>query len=253
VTPDHGDRLPARERWRQELRANRRREFLDAARGIVNSEGQGALTMLRLAQEVGTSEGNVYNYFASKDLLLAELEIDALEAIGRSFNDGQDTLRSRLAAAEAAPQLVVLGRAVGSVRFWIAAEATLPHEVELSRRILSQSHALEADHGTRVIAAGLAILNRGAQLLDDATEQGVLDAGVGLRRSLLALSSIVGVLLTSRMDQWDAGLFNGRVLALELIDHLFTGWGAPSTLLAEAGAFVDALSDDDLAPPPGAP
>jgi AcrR family transcriptional regulator len=47
-----------------------RRELLDAALGIVDSEGLGALTMRRLADEVGVEAMSLYHHVPSKEALL---------------------------------------------------------------------------------------------------------------------------------------------------------------------------------------
>jgi len=232
------------------MRESRRREFLDAARQVVTTDGQAALTMLRLAKAVGTSEGNVYNYFSSKTVLLAELEIEALETIVHAFTEGQANIQGQLTSAKATPRLTALTRAMGSTRFWIAAESTLPNEIELSRRIYSQPETIESEQVERVLGAALNFLTLGAQTLEGAVERRVLQPGNNVERSLLALASISGALITGRLDQWDAGLFDGRHMATDLIGYLFAGWGAPAKLLTEAAAFLDGMTDEQLAPNP---
>ncbi|MBL8772933.1 MAG: TetR/AcrR family transcriptional regulator [Phenylobacterium sp.] len=51
----------------------RRRQILDEAAQLILAEGLYAVSMERLAREVGISKGLVYNYFPSRDALLAAL------------------------------------------------------------------------------------------------------------------------------------------------------------------------------------
>lgn len=217
---------------------------------IVNTDGQGALTMQRVTRSVGASEGSIYHYFSSKAVLLAELETEALEAISRSFVQGQANIQESLAGTKVQPRLAALARALGSVRFWIAAEVTLPNEVELSRRIFSQPYSLDDEQVARLIPTAIHFLQLGAGTLDGAVERGVLRAGNSPERALLALASIAGALITGRLGEWDAGLFDGRRMATDLTLHLFAGWGAPPKLLADAHELLESLSDEDLAPRP---
>ncbi|WP_397420740.1 TetR/AcrR family transcriptional regulator [Phenylobacterium sp.] len=53
--------------------AARREQILDEASRLVLDEGLHAVSMERLARDVGISKGLVYNYFPTRDALLAEL------------------------------------------------------------------------------------------------------------------------------------------------------------------------------------
>lgn len=204
--------------------------------------------MARLAQEVGTSESNLYNYFSSKTVLLSALAVDSLGVIARAFAQGQDNVETSLTAADAAPRLVALTRALASARFWIAAESTMPSETELTRRIFSQPDTIESDEVDRLLTVGLDVLTVSAQLLDEAVALDVLDPGNNVERSVFALASISGTLLAGRLDRWDSGLFNGRRMSIELSSYLFNNWGAPPRLLREASEILDDLADEMLAP-----
>jgi AcrR family transcriptional regulator len=51
----------------------RREQILDEAARLILEEGLSAVSMERVAREVGISKGLVYNYFADRDALLAAL------------------------------------------------------------------------------------------------------------------------------------------------------------------------------------
>jgi AcrR family transcriptional regulator len=238
-------------RYRERHRAARHRAFLDTARRIVTTEGQAALTMQRVTDELGTSVGGIYLYFPTKDALLAELESEALQVLHASFLLGRSRLDEALTSL--APADAALTRAMAAARFWIDAETTLPTEIELSRRLFGDASSL-GDEGTagRVLPSVLRLLDEVQRPLTAAAALGIIDQDDDLERAVLIVSSVNGVLLASKVGAWDEALFDGRRLALRLVDLLFAGWGAPAEPRAAAGARLDALAErGHLAPVPG--
>jgi AcrR family transcriptional regulator len=77
-----------------------RQKILDTAREILATEGQGALTMRRLAHRIEYTPGALYAHFADKDALLRELcSCDFYEFAGQlqgalATEDPIDRLRS---------------------------------------------------------------------------------------------------------------------------------------------------------------
>lgn len=239
-------------RYRERRRAARHQAFLDTARRIVTTEGQSALTMQRITDELGTSVGGIYLYFPTKDALLAELESEALNVLHASFLLGQARLDTVLVESAAAPVDAALTRALASARFWIDAELTLPTEIELSRRFFSDPRSVDGESSTRVLPSVLRLLDEGRARLAAAAALGIIEADDDLERAVLVVSSVNGVLLASKVGVLDEALFDGRRLALRLVDLLFAGWGAPADARARAGARLDALAErGHLAPVPG--
>lgn len=79
----------------------RRNELLDVASDIVSEQGQGALTLQRLAATAGVSNGLVYRYFTNRaDVLLALLEAhwsvldEELSRTGSGAESFEDLVRS---------------------------------------------------------------------------------------------------------------------------------------------------------------
>lgn len=240
---------PARLRERQ--RAARHRAFLDTARRIVTSEGQTALTMQRVTDELGTSVGGIYLYFPTKDALLAELEAEALEVLHASFVLGQSRLDDHLGTRTVAPATAALARAVATARFWIDAESTLPAEVELSRRVFAESRtAGEGGDASPVEPAALRLLEAVRTRIAGAASAGALDPDDDLDRAVIVVAAVNGVLLGSQLRAWDEGRLDGRRLAGRLVDGLFVGWGATREGLDDAARMLDDLGDRRLAPVP---
>jgi AcrR family transcriptional regulator len=62
------------ERQKAALDALMKDDVYHHAMEVIKSEGQGALTMERIATDVGVSRGTLYNYFADRDAVIDYLE-----------------------------------------------------------------------------------------------------------------------------------------------------------------------------------
>ncbi len=68
-------------------RANRLRNLLDAGRAIVAEEGPDALTLAALARRVGLSRPSLYEYFRSREELVAAIVTDELPDQARRLSE----------------------------------------------------------------------------------------------------------------------------------------------------------------------
>jgi len=85
----------------------RAEQILEEAADLIRKEGLAAVTMERLARVVGISKGLVYNYFPSRDALLAAL-----------LQREQDQLRDR-GMAEALKALTLEVLVEGTTRIYL--------------------------------------------------------------------------------------------------------------------------------------
>jgi AcrR family transcriptional regulator len=79
-------------------RAARREEILGAAEAVLVADGVDALTMRRLADEVGMQAPSLYKHLRDKDELLAALQERAMASMGEALVEAGSDL-PRLAAA----------------------------------------------------------------------------------------------------------------------------------------------------------
>ncbi|MFD1146900.1 TetR/AcrR family transcriptional regulator [Saccharothrix hoggarensis] len=70
-----------------EHRANRLRDLLAAGRDIVAAEGADALTLASLARRVGLSRPSLYEYFRSREELVAAIVSDELPGWARKLDE----------------------------------------------------------------------------------------------------------------------------------------------------------------------
>lgn len=88
--------------FRDSVRSLLRDRLLDAAAAITANDGWGAVTMAKLADEVGVSRQTVYNELGSKPRIAEELvmrELDRFLAIVRSRMAAEDELVEALRSA----------------------------------------------------------------------------------------------------------------------------------------------------------
>lgn len=245
--------MPNGEGYRERHRRRRRREFLDAALGIITSEGLPALTMQRVTDELACSVGSIYHYFPSKGALIAELQQEALDVLSRSLMASQGNLERILHATGADERLAALARPAVAAWFWIQAEGAYPREVELLRRQFTAPGLLYGpDEGQPAVDASMALVALGGQLLDGAVAAGALAPGPpSTDRAMLLIAGTTGLLLTSALRRWDERTFDGARLAGELVSELLAAWGAAPHVLAEVERLVQALtSSGELVPRP---
>jgi len=230
-----GANLRGRERER------RRQEFLSAAWEIATSEGLDALTMQRVSNIVGSAEGTIYNYFATKELLLAEMQQSSLVILAGSVLEAMQALQAG-APDDVDPRVRALAAVVLGARVWVDAEALHPQEVELTRRVFTHSGQVFAEDAAEAVgAAARPLIDYACGLFDQAVQAGALAPGDGLERAVAVLAGTTGVLIAGDLARWDARLADVRAFAHRHVSDLLVAWGADAEVLSEAERIVEAL------------
>lgn len=104
--------LPVASRPVQATRAGRVTEIVEAALMVLEADGIQALTMRRLADELGLKAPSLYNHLVSRDALLLLLVDDALFVAGDLAHDAVD----RAGRAGPVASLLAAYRAFGASR-----------------------------------------------------------------------------------------------------------------------------------------
>ncbi len=236
--------------FREQYRLARHRAFLDTAIRIVVAEGEAALTMQRVAEETGSAVGSIYRYFPSKDALIAEVQREALDVLHTSGLVGQSHLDDLIGERGTPAATAALARVAAAALFWIVGEDTYPSEIQLSRRLFVDPDVVVAtEEATRILPAALRLLADGQRLLDEAAAVKALRPGNSVERAVVIISSLTGVVLTSKLGRWDASLFDGRRLGREHLLDLLAAWGATKARLGAALALVDEVESRGLLAP----
>jgi len=233
---------------RADHRSRRQQAIVDTALDIVTTEGMDALTMQRIAEELECGVASVYRLFTSKDVLLAELQLQALAVLQTSFAAGMQHLDDEVAAVDEVE--AALARAMGAAWFWVAADAQFPHEIDLSRRLFvgHRSDVAEEQAG-RLFNAAVSLLGQYGRRIDAAAEVGAIEPGSNLDRSVILLASVIGVMLSTRLGQMQSQLLDGSRIATQAIRDSFLAWGADRATLESATHVVARVAGEGrLAP-----
>lgn len=218
-------------------RLARHRSYLEAALHIVFSDGLDALTMQRLADEVGASVGSVYTYFPSKGALVAEVQREAIERLATSaarLGDEIDRVTSPLAPLAA---VAAFGR------FWLSARETFPEEMQLLMLLLSDANeVIPTADATRVVPAAMRLLGLAESRIDVAQHRGLLSAGDADRRTIDLAAALTGCLQLSVIAHWDTELLDPVHAGRRVLDALLVAWGATVDDVAGANQVVDGLA-----------
>lgn len=221
-------------------RLARHRAYLRAALGLVFEEGLDALTMQRLADEVGASVGSVYTYFPSKGALVAEVQREAIERLGASaLILAGDVDR---AVEDAAAPVALLAPVAGFGRFWLTAARTYPEEMQLLLLLLSDvSETVPAQEGGRVVPAALRLLGLAETALAAAADGGAVHEGDSWQRTISLGASLTGCVQLAVVERWDPELLDPAAAGRSVLDTLLVGWGADPACLADAHRVIDRL------------
>lgn len=226
---------------RERNRLDRHRSYLRAALRLVFAEGLDALTMQRLATEVGAAVGSVYTYFPSKGALVAEVQREAIERLATSAALlGADVDRALPGADDHAARLAPV---VAFGRFWLTADRTYPEEMQLLLLLLSDvTESVPAEEAGRVVPAAMRLLGLAEARLTAAAAEGALDGSDAADRRTIALAAaLTGCVQLRVVQRWDEDLLDPTGTGRHVLDALLLGWGAAPGPLAAAHEVVDGL------------
>lgn len=234
-----GTAAPASARERNRLA--RHRSYLRAALRLVFEEGLDALTMQRLASEVGAAVGSVYTYFPSKGALVAEVQREAIERLATSAAVlGADVDR---AVDDDEGDAARLAPVVAFGRFWLTAARTYPEEMQLLLLLLSDvTDSVPPEEAGRVVPAAMRLLGLAEARLEAAAATGALDGDHPADRRTIALAAaLTGCVQLRVVQHWDEDLLDPIATGRHVLDALLLGWGATPGPLGAAHRVVDSL------------
>ncbi|MEQ9076936.1 MAG: helix-turn-helix domain-containing protein [Sandaracinaceae bacterium] len=221
--------LPPRKK--KTARAKRREEtsaaIVEAALAIVTEEGFDALTMKRLADELGYAIGAFYRYFPSKDALLLAVQRRVLELLAEELAEARRRLDAHLAREPASEQVAALARIVALAQVYETLPTRRPAHFRLLSRWLGEPEPMV---GTEAAAPAmpvlLALFGSVPALLVEAEAVGALRPGDVSRRGNLLWGALQGVLQLRKLDRFGVDAFRPGPLAQELYRTVLLGWGA---------------------------
>lgn len=210
-----------------ETRVSRKREhkreaILQAALELLGSEGIEGLTMQKLAQRTDYAVGALYRYVASKEVLLAQLQILALESYDSLYLQATESLAQRF------PERCVLTQPALCAGLFAQSRTEAPALFALVSEATGHSrNLLEPGESQGVLKAAWPLLLRFSGWFAQARQQGLLTRGEPRQQAILYWTSVQGLVQAAKLARHAPALFAPELLA-ELNSTLFAGWGASS-------------------------
>jgi AcrR family transcriptional regulator len=153
--------------WRATQKANRKASLMRSAAGMFAERGFAAVSTIELGEAVGMSGPALYNYFSSKEALLAELLIDASE---RLLAGCREIVEVDLDPDEALRRLIAFHLDFATadpdiIRIQDRELAQLPAEVNHTVRSLQRQYVQEWDRQLAIVLPGASEEERQTRLL----------------------------------------------------------------------------------------
>jgi AcrR family transcriptional regulator len=216
---------------REVRRAEASERILDTAEAILGAEGMAALTMQRLATELGYTVGATYRYYSSKDAIVAALQRRVLLALA-------DDLTRSLDASIDDP----LVRVAVVARIYATLGTRRPLHARLLARMMGDpENVLEPVHALPNMALAVEVGTAAVRELAAARMARVLSTGDDVERGLVLWASISGVSQTRKLERWNIPGLRTDAIADSLVHALLVGWGADAKHVKRALARADRL------------
>lgn len=228
---------------RERRRAAARERIVDAAERLLIEEGTEALTMKRLAGELGYAVGAAYRYFASKDAVLAAVQGRFVGTVHSDVRQAQARLDAHLARSRVDPATAALLRVLVASESYGSLPDRRPAVYRLICRVLGDPEALAETElaAERMLPPVLELVGTVSALLGDAAAAGALDAGKAEQRAVVLWGSLQGVLQLRKLERFGVPAFANAELTATTVHTLLSGWGADPARLTEARKRVTRL------------
>jgi AcrR family transcriptional regulator len=215
---------------RAEHREQKTEQLLDLATRVVAEEGVEALTMHRLAGELGVAVGGLYRYFENKEALVVVLQRRAV-----------DGLRAAVEAAlareprGAGQKLLALKRVVAVARVWRRQAGDVPERHRFIDAYLSDPRTLLTEEQNSEVEASLQPLVKGVGgAFTEAHAVGALSEGDALLRTHVLWAALHGIDHFEKRDARAPVRLRTEALFKETLRGLLVGWGADAAEVNEA-------------------
>lgn len=208
-------------------RAKRRREKLaeihETALRLVGEGGLPALTVVRLARELGLALGGLYRYYPSLSALVVALQRGALADLAKQFE----------AAGRAVDE--PLTRVVSMLNVFVRMPETSPAPYRLIDELISAPEVVLADADALGLEADVGrVLSFVHGGLEACAASGVLSPGDAELRTVQLWTVLHGVSHMRKRDRLVPPKLRVAALRRATLRDLFASWGATDAHIARA-------------------
>lgn len=216
--------------------------ILDAAMRLLASEGLEALTLQRVARELGLVTTALYRYFPSKDVLLAAMQRRAVGLLHARFERAREAWAKPSAKLE--PKSAALLPILGAARFYVALPETMPEPFRLVAILLGDTRFLVSDEeAAKAVPVVSAFVADAAAPFEEAVRQGALEHGEALDRTLIFWAAVHGLTQLSKLRRVAPGSPSRDALADQAAHAILVGFGASPDALRRASKALDRANE----------
>ena len=166
--------------------------------------------------------GALYRYFASKDVLLAELQC-------RVINEYHQALCDSLSRYDAEHPNEPMVSLVLVARHYSRYLAENPAHFRLISLALSDSkQLLPESEGLKVMAAVQPILGQIAQIIERAQET-LFSPGDASQRTIIFWAGVQGVMQMKKLERFNPDQLNNERLLKQTLSTFLSAWGVPES------------------------
>lgn len=215
--------------------------IVDTALQLLEREGFEALTIQRLAKELGYAVGALYRYFRSKDALLVALLHRIMDRVGQDMSAGLEWVereRHERLAGEELPADTPPGASEGLLRLvvvcnvYVAFAQSRRTEYGLISTLIGDPREVLATEAAAPIVRSLIRLQLMLTgVIDDAVRSGALVPGDARERGVILWSAMQGVLQLRKLGRFGVAGFELDRLVPIALRTLLIGWGADAQLI----------------------
>lgn len=227
---------PAKKPKRAARREATVERIVDTALLVLTEEGEGALTMQRLADELGYAIGAFYRYFSSKDALVLAVQRRVLELLAADLAAADARAQEHLERSRAlTPEAAALTRLLVAARAYQTLVTRRPAHFALLSRWLADPAPLVATESALPLLPALFELFRAIPaLFREAEARGALASGDAERRTFVLWSAMQGAMQLRKLARFGLPALAPEALGAEAVRALLIGWGAREEHLADA-------------------
>lgn len=222
-------------RGQEERRKAQSQRIVEVALRLLSAEGFDALTVGRVADELGYTVGALYRYFPSKDALFVAMQGEVLSDACERLQAARRTVDLFAASRSLSPRVLALTRvcatAITQRRFAVEKPAFFG---VLSVSLYDSRELVSTEVGRRAVEPMLALNAQFAAPLAEAAHEKALDPGDANLRAFAFWSAHHTPLAMKKFERLGVAGLSTEAIADEIVCSLLRGWGADARELGLA-------------------
>jgi len=208
---------------------------VEAALAVLGNEGVEALTMQRLAGDLGYAVGALYRYFPSKDHILVAVERQVLGEVAQELGAALEAMDAHLGRSRADAREAALARLCVAARLYADPPTRRSTEFRLlSVAIADPRELVESEAALGLLPAVGEVLSRVRAVIEAAARAGALSEGDADRRAVLLWAGLQGTLQLRKLGRFGLPGLDVDALVTDMLHGLLVGWGADPDVVTDA-------------------